>query len=181
MKRFTTALVVAAFAIAATATVALAGKATLQTFGTGVVTLTGEDSATIVNDAGEYGGVYIKSKSNSAKLVDVVFQFTSRADVTGGAPRFSLPIDDPATKGKDAGLDGYAFIDAANCGGVSGGTTLVSTQNPACQVFYGAGSWANWAAFAAANPTLHIASGYTPFIIADGAAGSYNVTDIVLR
>jgi hypothetical protein len=181
MKRFKVALAVAALAIAVTATVAVAGKATLQTFGTGDVTLTGADSATIVNDSGEYGGVYIKSKSSSAKLADVVFQFTSQGDVTGGAPRFSLPIDDPATTGKGAGLDGYAFMDAANCGGVSGGFTLVSTQNPACAVFYGNGSWANWAAFAAANPTLHIASGYTPFIIADGAAGSYNVTDIVLR
>lgn len=180
MKRFRVVLAIAVLAFAAVATVAVAGRATLQTFGTGEVTLTGPDSATIVNGAGEYGGVFIKSKSNSAKLADVVFQFTSRADVGGGAPRFSLPIDDPATKGKSQGLDGYAFMDAANCGGVSGGTTLVSTQNPACPVFYGSGSWANWAAFAAANPTLHIASGFTPFIIAD-IPGSFVVTDIVLR
>lgn len=180
MKRFTFGVALTALAIGMSTTGALAGKTTLKTFGTGEVTVTGADSATIVNDNGEYGGVNIQSKSNSAKLASVVFQFTSRADVGGGAPRFSLPIDDPATKGKDAGLDGYAFLDAANCGGVSGGTTLVSTQNPACKVFYGSGMWDNWAAFAAANPTLRVAPGFTPFIIAD-VAGSYEVTDIVLR
>ena len=57
---------------------------------------------------------------------------------------------------------------------------MVSTQNPACHVNFQSVDYANWAAFAAANPTFRSAQGATPFIIAD-AAGSYNVTDIVLR
>jgi hypothetical protein len=180
MKRFSGLFaVIASVAIFAWgASAAMAGSTTLKTFGTGVVTITGSDSATIVNDAGEYGGVFIQSKSNSSKLLSqVVFQFTSRADVGGGAPRFSLPID---TNGTGKIVEGYAFIDAAGCGGISGGTTLVSTQNPACHVNFQSVDYANWGAFTAANPTYRSAQGATPFVIAD-VAGSYNVTDIVLR
>jgi hypothetical protein len=178
MKRFISLLGIAVLAIVVTASAALAGKATLQTFGTGVVTTDGDSAQIVLDGAGEYGGVYLKSKSTSGKLADVDFEFTSTGDVTGGAPRFSLPIDDPATSVKG---DGYAFIDAANCGGVTGGTTLVSTESATCAVFYGSGSWANWDAFVAANPTLRVTPGGIPFIIADGALGTYNVSDIVLR
>ena len=72
------------------------------------------------------------------------------------------------------------FGDAAGCGGVSGGITLVSTQNPACHVNFASTDYANWDTFAAANPTYSTGQGWTPFIIAD-VAGSYNVTNIVLR
>jgi hypothetical protein len=177
MKRFIGVLGIAALAIVVTASAAFAGKATLQTFGPGDVTLTGPDSARIVNDVNEYGGVYLKSKSNSGKLADVDFSFTSTGDVTGGAPRFSLPIDDPATPAKG---DGYAFMDAANCGGVSDSVIEVGTDIATCPVFYGNGNWANWDAFVAANPTLRITPGAIPFIIAD-IPGDYEVSDIVLR
>ncbi len=55
----------------------------------------------------------------------------------------------------------------------------VSTANADCKVFYGANSFANWDAFAAANPTYKIADAI-PFIIAD-QAGTYHVTGIDLR
>jgi hypothetical protein len=181
MKRIIRVLGIAVLAIAVTASAAFAGKSTLKTFGTGV-TVDG-NSATIVTTANgdgtfTYGGVYLQSKSNSGKLADVNVSFTSTGDVTGGAPRFSLPIDDPATTAK---VDGYAFMDAANCGGVSGGSTLVSTESGTCPVFLGSGSWANWDAFVAANPTLRLSPGEIPFIVADGAAGTYKVEGIVLR
>ena len=84
------------------------------------VTVTGADSAKIVIRPGQYGGVYLNSKSQGGKTLDqVAFGFTSTGDVQGGAPRFSLPIDDPATAVKG---DGYAFIDAANCGARGPGT-----------------------------------------------------------
>lgn len=153
----------------------------LKTFGTGDVTVTDATSATIVNDAGEFGGVFIQSKSNSSKaLSSVVFQFTSRGDTQGGAPRFSLPID---TDGKPNTDNGHAFLDAAGCGAPVGpfvAPTLVSTQNPACHVNFASVDYANWDAFAAANPSYRMGQGYTPFIIAD-VAGSYVVTDIVLK
>ena len=113
----------------------------------------------------------------SKPLVAVDFSFTSTGTVTGGAPRFSLPID---TDGKPKTDNGYAFIDAANCGGVSGVETVVSTESASCPVFFGSGSWANWDAFVAANPTYRIGHAI-PFVIADGAEGTYQVNDIVLR
>ena len=109
------------------------------------------------------------------------FQFSNRGDVQGGAPRFSIGID---TDGDPNSNNGFAFLDAAGCGAAVGPnttlTTLVSTQNPACHVNFNGVDYANWDAFAAAFPSARTNPGGTPFIIAD-VAGSYNVTDIVLR
>lgn len=156
----------------------------LQTFGTGEVTVgtVGGASATIINDAGEFGGVFVSSKTQGSKALDkVVFQFTNRGDVAGGAPRFSIGID---TDNRANTNNGFAFLDAAGCGATVGPNTttatLVSTQNPACAVNFGGTDYANWDAFAAANPTYRTNPGGTPFIIAD-QPGSYSVTDIVLR
>ena len=152
----------------------LAGAAapnTLKTFGPGDVTVTGSKSATIANDAGEYGGVYVQSKSlNGKSLAKVDFEFTASADsdVAGGAPRFSMPINNGTS------VTSYAFIDVANCG-----SEWVSTDNADCKVFLGANSYANWDAFASENPTYKIADAI-PFIVAD-QAGSYTVKDIDLR
>jgi hypothetical protein len=107
----------------------------------------------------------------------VTFSFVSTGDVTGGAPRFSIPIN---TDGGGGSVAGYAFIDAANCGGLSGGTTTVSTKAANCRVFFQTATYDNWTAFAAANPTYRIAQGHFPFIIADGSAGNYAVSSIVL-
>ncbi len=152
----------------------------LQAFGTGTVTITGADSANIVNASGQFGGVYIQSKSQSGNLLNAVtFTFVSTGDVTGGAPRFSIPIN---TDGGGGSVAGYAFIDAANCGGHTGGTTTVSTNNSACRVFFGTSisGYLDWATFASQNPTYRIAQGHFPFIIADGSAGSYALSGIVL-
>lgn len=176
-RRHTLVLAGAAVAlmVSSAAQAAPAAK-TLKTFGTGEVTAT-STAATIVNDAGEYGGVYLQSKSQSGKLVSRVdFQFRSTGDVGGGAPRFSLPIDADG----DGATDGYAFLDAANCGGTSGNPILVSTESGTCPVFYGSESHANWDAFAAAHPAYRMSPGAIPFIIAD-VPGSYAVDGIALR
>jgi hypothetical protein len=171
------ALACIALVAAATAAQAAPSKA-LRTFGTGNVTATA-DSATIVNDAGEYGGVYLNSKSQSGKsLAQVVFEFrNANGDVGGGSPRFSIPID---TDGNGNSDNGYAFLDVAGCGGVSGDNTLVSTQSATCAVNFQSVDYANWSTFAAANPTYRIAPGFIPFIIVD-TAGNYAVDHIVLR
>lgn len=173
-----------AIALACVALVAVASAAqaapskTLKTFGTGDVTATA-DSATIVNDAGEYGGVFLNSKSQSGKsLSQVVFEFrNANGDVAGGSPRFSIPIDTDGTGSTD---NGYAFLDVAGCGGTSGDNTLVSTQSATCAVNFQSVDYANWSTFASANPSYRIAPGFIPFIIAD-TAGSYAVDHIVLR
>lgn len=144
-----------------------AAPAALKSFGEGsVVTVTGSKSATIENDAGEYGGVYVNGKSLNGKLIGKTsFSFTATGDIAGGAPRFSIPINDSSA---------YAFLDVANCG-----SGVVSTDNAACKVFYGAESFANWAAFATAHPDYKIGSAI-PFVIAD-QPGTYNVTGIDLH
>jgi len=176
-KKSTIALGAAALVLAASAAQAAPSK-TLKTFGTGDVTATA-DSATIVNDAGEYGGVYLNSKSQSSKpLSQVVFEFrNANGDVAGGSPRFSIPID---TDGVGSTDNGYAFLDVAGCGGVSGDNTLVSTQSGTCAVNFQGVDYPNWSTFASANPSYRIAPGFIPFIIAD-TAGNYAVDHIVLR
>jgi hypothetical protein len=182
-KRTGTRLAIAAMALGGAMFVGTAAQAApapkpLQTFGNGTVTATA-DAATIVNDGGEYGGVYLSSKSNSSKgLATSVFQFRNNGgDVGGGAPRFSLPID---TDGVGKTVEGYAFLDVAGCGGTSGDNTLVSTQSGTCHVNFNGTDYANWTTFAAANPTYRMAPGAIPFIIAD-VPGSYAVDSIVLR
>jgi len=180
--------VIATFALASLAMIVFVGtslgaSANLKTFADNgsTVTVQSSSSATIVNptkpDSVPYdadGGVYVQGKSlNEKRLNTVSFGFTSKDAVTGGAPRFSMPIN-------DGGNGGYAFMDAANCGGATGGTTLVSTTNPSCKVYYGSGVYANWAAFAQQNPTYKIGSNI-PFIIADGSAGHYVLTGIDLH
>jgi hypothetical protein len=145
----------------------------LQTFGTAVVS---GATVTIDNDAGEFGGAYLKSRSTSGKkLADVDFWFTSEGDVGGGAPRFSVPIDTDLDGTTD---NGYAFIDVNSCGGA----TLVSTESSDCQVYFHTepAPYANWDAFAAAHPTWRIDPGGIPFVIAD-VEGHYGVRDIALR
>jgi hypothetical protein len=171
--------------LAALASLAIAGTtlaaAPLQTFGTGDVMVSG-DSVTIVNDAGEFGGVYSNARSLGNKpLAAVDVSFVSTGFVTGGAPRFNIPIDADG----DRELDFYATLDAANCGGTANTEVWVSTENPDCTVYFlgTSGSYENWDAFVAANPEYRVASkgeGSTPFIVAD-IEGEYELSDVDLQ
>ena len=165
---------------------AAAAPAKLKPFGTGQVSIAGS-SATILIDTGEFGGVFPSGNAQQGTLVgSAVYQFTSSGDVGGGAPRFSLPINDGSF---DPNAD-FAFLDAANCGATVGdnpnGTqTLVSTRNPGCKVHFHGVDYANWTTFANSNPTFRIARS-TPFIIADAVpspqtSATYVVSDIVFR
>ena len=174
MKRVLIGLTVAAVAAISFGSVGASASPAdkLQTFGTGAVTVTSPNSATIVNGDGQYGGVFINSRSQSAKPLDAVhFSFDSSGDSAGGAPRFSIPIDDGTTVLK------YAFIGVLNCGYSTG---TVSTDLSNCMVNFNSVDYANWDAFASANPTFRIAPGQIPFIIAD-QPGTYMVSNIDLR
>ena len=172
MRRVLFGLMVAALAAIGVGGVsASASENTLQTFGTGTVTVTG-NSATIVNGTGEYGGVFLNSRSLSAKPLNAVhLSFDSSGDTAGGAPRFCIPIDDGSTVLK------YAFLDMLGSGSTSG---TVSTDLANCHVNFNSVDYTNWDAFATANPTFRIAPGQIPFIIAD-EPGSYAVSNIDLR
>jgi hypothetical protein len=167
------ALVVAmvfAIAIAGTST---AANSKYRTFGTGQVSIAG-GTATINNDSGEYGGVYLRSRSLSSKRLHAVhISFRSSGDVGGGAPRFSIPLN----TGHEETVAPYAFLDVNGCDG-----PVVSTDDPDCKVFinFSGESFDNWDALVDAHPTWRVRSGGIPFIIAD-APGHYVVSNIDLR
>ena len=131
-------------------------------------------SATIKVDPGEDGCVYSKDGPKKHKLNEVKFSFKSDGDVQGGAPRWSIPID---TDG-DQHVDHYAFLDAAGCGATVGTTddVTVSTSKDDCLVNDSGPTYANWAAFAAANPDWKVAKKDIVFIEAD-QPGDYHVFD----
>jgi len=181
MKRFMIGLMVAAVAAIGFGSPASAAATTLQTFGTGVTILTPDSASIALTDGLQSGGVFINSKSLSGKpLSEVVVSFVSTGDVAGGAPRFSIPID---TDGVGSTNNGYAFLDALGCNSLatSGTMVTVSTALENCHVNFAFVDYANWRAFAAANPTYRIGPGFIPFIIADGTAGTYKVSSIDLR
>lgn len=154
--------------------VGTAFAAPLRTFGTGTVTKDG-NTYTIVNDAGEYAGVYVKPQrpvknQRGSLLADADFSFSHSGDTTGGSPRFSIPVDEDGNGTTEA----YAFIDANGCGN----TGVVSTDASNCVVYYGASAYANWDAFAAAQPAYRISEAI-PFVIAD-QAGTYVISDPVM-
>lgn len=162
-----------AVALVAAVTASAGSPPKLLTFGTGDAFVNGDKAATF-NDAGEYGGAY-RSKSAATKLSAVHLSFVNDRAVGGGAPRFSIPIDE----NNDKIVDAYAFMDVNGCG-----SSTVSTESSTCQVFYKAEVHSNWAAFVAAHPTWKLAkkdSGEKtqPFIIAD-VEGDYLMHGIVL-
>ncbi|HET9520151.1 MAG TPA: hypothetical protein VFO73_03810 [Candidatus Limnocylindrales bacterium] len=172
MRRLSPLLALLAIA-ALTIPVAASPPGKLRTFGTGDVNLTGPVSATLVNAAGEYSGVYLNSRGRSAKPIgSVSFSFDYSGDTAGGAPRFSIPV----STDRDKAVEGYAFLDAINCGN----TGTVSTTSASCTVFFGNEVFTNWAAFAAEHPTYRIPQAAIPFVIAD-QPGTYVITDIDLR
>jgi hypothetical protein len=184
-KGITLAAIAIAAALLTVGFASAAGTPHLSTFGTGDVFVNGDKFATF-NDTGEYGGAYVNKTSNDP-LSKVHVRFINDRAVGGGAPRFSIPIDE----NKDTITDAYAFIDVNNCG-----SSTVSSDDSNCQVFLNTGgSYANWAALVAANPTWRLAkkdpngtrpngkplySSTMPFIVAD-VEGDYLVHGIVLN
>ena len=169
-KRRLASPVIALVALATFAGVASAAPSTTLTkFGDGDVTIT-SNGATLANGAGEYSGVYLKSKSLSDKLLAerrLLVQLPA-ATPAGGAPRFSIPLN--TAPARPVRVPRRART-AARPGPVS--TNLAN-----CPVFINTGeSYANWDAMAAANPTWRIATGKIPFVIAD-QPGTYDVTSV---
>lgn len=135
-------------------------------------------TVTLDTSSGGFAGAYINNSRNisGTPLSGVTFSFQYRCDpsndttscVGGGSPRWSIPIDSNG----DGKTDGYAFVDASNCGSTG-------TVGPDCPVFFNNVRYDNWAAFAAANPTYKIGNSL-PFVIVDttepGTDLIYNIT-----
>lgn len=168
-----------------------APKTSLKCFGTdsGSECISNKNgSFTLVNDAGEYSGVYVPGKSIAGKSFSSVtqLQFNYDGDISGGSPRFTLPIIDAT------GRDGWVFIDAPTCN-IADNTSspsagLVSPLvDPSCAVsgyvwnadnttegFY----YASWQDFLAGVGGTSKIGTNTPFIIAD-QAGTVTVSNAV--
>jgi hypothetical protein len=178
-RRFLIFVGACAAAVLALVAVSGAGSSTLLPFGDATVTQPDATSAYIVVASGQSGGVF-KDKTSNKKLSKVAVSFVSSGDVQGGAPRFSIPIStDKDTKT----TEGFAFMDAAGCGAAIGVNpahvpTLVSTANPNCAVNFQSVDYANWAAFAAANPDFKVSKADVTFLIAD-VPGNYFVSGVM--
>ena len=139
--------------------------------GTCTLTADGAILNTVDGDANPnnaYAGVYYAQTTLSGRSVedvsDVSFAYSCVSGatncVTGGSPRLSIPIDTNA----DGGWDGFAFIDAANCGQAGQPSGVVDLS---CPVAFGSTVYVDWAAFVNANPTYRIATNAVPFVIVD--------------
>jgi hypothetical protein len=147
-------------------------------------------SARITAAPGSYAAIYTTAKAPAGKMplkVDMGFLITvdgQSGTVSGGAPRLTIPID----FNNDGTWDDFASLDWASCGGTVDAdskltsSVLVSTTSATCGVnLNGGGSFANWDAFAAANPTYRIAKGQQAFIIADWGPTAVTLTGIDLN
>jgi hypothetical protein len=171
MKRLATVACIVAAALVSTAVASAANGTKLKCFAQAPATCTlGDGAATAYLDVqpATYAGVYVNSWRNTGGtlLSSVSFSFQyycgdtdSGTDVTscvtGGSPRWSIPID---TTG-DGKTDGYAFVDANNCG-------ATGTVGTGCPVYYDNVGYPSWSAFAEADPTATIGND-VPFVIAD--------------
>src|SRR5687767_10790383 len=113
-KRVFVALAVMAFAVvglsfspAQAAPSTKANQPTCFTDDSGSTCVRKGSAFTIVNDLpGEYGGVYVENQSLAGKSVSEISElgFRYSGAVSGGSPRYSIPIIDADTN------DGYLFI-----------------------------------------------------------------------
>jgi hypothetical protein len=167
------ALLVGLVLAIAFAGVSTAAPSKFKTFGDGTVSISG-GTATLVNDPGEFSGIYLRSRGSAKWVKSVHMSFRYTGSVAGGAPRFSIPLDTD----RDNAVDGYAFLDALNCGD----SGLVSTDDSDCKVFlnFSSESFANWDDLVAEHPRWRIPPRSIPFVIAD-QPGTYIVSRVDLR
>ena len=196
MKRLVSILIAGALVLSfASVASAVSHKLRVETGGAGQAFVFSSTSAQLrVSGSAngvDYAAIYTKSKAPAGKQlskVDMGFRIAAPQGQTGyvqgGAPRLTIPIDFNG----DGAWDDFASIDWASCGGTVDGTgkltssVLVSTTSSTCGVHLnGGGSYADWDAFAAANPTYRIAKGQQAFIIADWGPTAVNLTAIDLQ
>jgi len=138
--------------------------------GFGGVCSLGKDfkSGTLSNNSGlpsgDYSGVYSRELQEYGLFLSNIHDLTYRYKgpvPTLGDLSYNIPIDLDGNGSTDV----IAFVDAANCRGKLGGNSVYTvdiTKDLACGIVVGSPSpspfYANWAAFAAANPIARIAN-----------------------
>jgi hypothetical protein len=126
---------------------------------------------------GEYSGVYVLSSNMYGMPLSGVAQlsFLYTGTATAGSPRYSVPVDTD----DDGDTDFWAFVSAYYCN--DGGSLVDVINDQTCTIFVSYDpliSYANWAAFVAANPGAEVAAldNYV-FIVADDA-GLWTVNNV---
>lgn len=121
------------------------------------------------NPNNNYAGVYPADNRIKGKRIGSVRELDfsyAGGPPSGGAPRFSIPIDEDANGTTEA----YAFTDANGCNDGDGFVgTIEADDDPTCLISYKAETFANWKAFVTAHPTYRIARAIT-FVIVDQPA-----------
>jgi hypothetical protein len=139
----------------------------------GVCTRNGSNDFTLSTGAGGYSGAYVpQSGFVGRSFSEISLGFSYDGDVSGGSPRYSIPVD---YDGDGAG-EGYVFIDAPTCN--DGAGNVAPNSDPTCAVQTPMGYYQSYADFLAAEPTATVADNI-PFVIAD-QPGTVRVFDIQL-
>lgn len=136
-----------------------------------------------------YAGFYGKTNLIKGKLLRKVseldFSYAGGAP-SGGAPRFSIPIDE-CTAGvpvlditttdvaplctTDGKTDGYAFADVTDASGCNDGDGFVGVLNgeddTSCNWYYKTEAFTSWTDFETKHPEYRIATDAVPFVIVD--------------
>jgi len=125
-----------------------------------------------------YAGVYMAHEPIMGEPIGAVtnlhYSYTG-GPISGGSPRFSIPIDLNGDGATDQFICApgptfcylFAFADSQTCDTEHSGTVNVITD-ATCPISLNSGpSWPNWAAFVAANPGAKVGADLVTFIIAD--------------
>lgn len=111
----------------------------------------------------------------------------SGTGAAGGSPRLTFPLDQNGDGVWTQPHDDYVSIDWNACGLPAAGGTVDVINDANCKVATNgidgsSETYANWAAFIAANPTQRVATGegYVPFIILDASTGNMTISNVEL-
>jgi hypothetical protein len=129
------------------------------------------------------GGVYIPNQPGG-QLIGDISKLSFDFDGTGavpGSPRFSIAINTDGISSGPFGLDTnfFVFADVLTCN--NGSTTkgeLDVINDPTCPITTPTGTYPNWAALVAANPTWHVAGADYTFVISDSGSPQYTVFNV---
>ncbi len=156
------------------------GTCTLNTKGA-------KGSATLETSTGGAAGVYYLGYNDSIYNVPLagvsMLSFNYTGTATGGAPRFSIPIDEDNSTttnggaGYGVGTEAFAFAGAALCNNGNGLVDVI--KDATCDINYKGVDYANWAAFAAAFPNAVVSFGDYVFVIAD-EPGTWTVNNVII-
>jgi hypothetical protein len=173
MKRLFAAMTAALMVLALTGTAIAAPKSSTLTCD-GNCTISGTTATITTNGTlGDGGSVWYTKFSGKSFYGQRLSQISALSFTSSGSsalgidPRWSIPID----TNNDGFTEAFAFVASGTC---NNGAGLVDVIHDAtCSVNYLGATYANWAAFVAAQPAIAEISltDNWAFVVADGSGG----------